>query len=124
MKFKEQKYEDEIKKLKKRLQIILHDIDSFLDDRGHDLVITAVLSDIEEDKKLKRVSKSHSEFRAFDFRTKGIPVKVLKELEEYLEDRYKSWAAVSADTGLPNVIFYHGDGENIHAHVQVMNYKE
>jgi hypothetical protein len=122
MRFKYKELEHEITCLSERLQIVLHDIDSWLDDRGHELVITSVLSDPEKDKELKRVSSSHTEKRAFDFSVKNIPRNVLSELEKEFELKYERWAAISKKTGLPNLIYYHGMGDNYHAHVQVRKY--
>lgn len=123
MKFKEKHLEKEVKQLRERLQIVLHDLDQFFDENNYELVITSVLSDPEKDKELGRVSSSHSEKRAFDFRTKGIPKEFLVKVEKLFEERYSHWAAISKSTGLPNLIYYHGIGDNYHGHVSIKPYK-
>jgi hypothetical protein len=120
MKLKHESLGLELTKIRPRLKIILEHLDSFFKEHGQTLTITDVLSDPMEDKKLKRVSNSHSQGRAFDFRTKGIPQEFLRKVENVFEEKYKKWAAISSKTKLPNLIYYHGEGDNHHGHVQIM----
>jgi hypothetical protein len=91
---------------------------------GFDFIITDILSEALEDKKLKRVSKSHTEGRAFDVRSSVWTKEFREKLEKHFEEKYKDWAALSNKTLKPNLIEYHDNGNGAHFHVQIKPYKE
>lgn len=122
--FKHPELVKEYQQVKVRLQLILEEMAVFTVSHGFDFVITDLMSDALEDKKLKRVSKSHSEGRAADIRIKHWPEWFRIKFEKYFEEKYKKYAAKSLKTGQSNLIEIHGKGESIHAHVQIAPYKE
>ncbi len=119
IKFKTEKEKLEFPKIKPTLTFILLDMASFFNSNGYDFVITDVLSEVQEDRKLKRVSSSHREGRAVDVRVHGIPEEFLKTFEEKFERIYRNEAAISSKTGEPNLIVRHNVGAGDHLHIQV-----
>lgn len=109
----------EFQELHARGQLVAEDMGRWLSLKGYKLIITDIMSDQTEDEALGRVSPSHREGRAFDFRTRGIPQHILDELEKRFEHIYKHWAAISLASGKPNLILYHDNGNGRHAHVQI-----
>lgn len=102
-----------------KLQLILEDMAQFVVSNGHKFVITDLLSEELEDKKLKRVSKSHVEGRAADLRVRDWPVDFRKKFQDYFEKKYLKYAAISLKTGQANLIEIHSVGSGIHTHVQI-----
>jgi len=123
-KFKNSEIAKEYQHLRERAQLISEDMAIFCREHGVDYVITDIMSDSIEDKKLKRVSKSHSEGRAWDVRTIGWTDGFKERFKSHFERIYKEWAAVSASTGQKNLIVFHDNGNGQHGHCQIMNYKE
>lgn len=123
-KFKTPEVAKEYAQLRERAQIISEDMAIFCRNYQMDYVITDIMSDSLEDKKLKRVSKSHSEGRAWDVRTHGWTDDFKMRFKTHFERVYKEWAAVSAASGEKNLIVYHNSGFGHHAHIQIMAYKE
>jgi hypothetical protein len=110
---------EEYQQLAPRAQIIAEDMGRFFVNAGYKLVITDIMSEKGEDERLKRVSRAHSEGRAFDFRTRGIPEEFLAKVEKTFEHIYKHWAALSKETKKEQLIVYHDNGNGKHAHVQI-----
>ena len=102
-----------------KLQIILEDMAQWVTSHGHKFIITDLLSEDLEDKRLKRVSKSHSEGRAADLRVRDWPENFRKKFEDYFEQKYLKFAAISAKTGQANLIEIHSNGNGEHCHVQL-----
>lgn len=119
IKFKTDKEKAEFDKIKPNLKFILLDMASYFNANGYDFVITDILSEVQEDKKLKRISSSHREGRAADVRVKGIPEDFIKTFEEKFEKIYRNEAAISLKTGEPNLILRHNIGAGDHLHIQV-----
>lgn len=119
IKFKTDKEKAEFDKIKPNLKFILLDMASYFNANGYDFVITDLLSEVQEDKKLKRISSSHREGRAADVRVKGIPEDFIKTFEEKFEKIYRNEAAISLKTGEPNLILRHNIGAGDHLHIQV-----
>lgn len=124
IKFKSKQEESEFHLLKKRAQIIAQDMAQYCHINGFEFIVTDIMSDGSEDKKLKRVSKSHTENRAFDVRSRVWTEEFRKKLEKHFEEKYKDWAALSEKTLKPNLIEYHDNGNGPHFHVQIKPYKE
>lgn len=110
---------EEYQEIKERLHIIAEDMALFCHSQGYKFIITDILSDCAEDIRLNRVSKSHSEGRAFDFRIHGWPKEFLDTFERRFEAIYKEVAAVSKTTGLKNLILYHTTKNGLHGHCQI-----
>lgn len=117
--FKDEKTKKEWKLMKPVLQLIALAIGRYFVDHNHQMIITDIMSEAAEDKRLKRVSHSHTEGRAFDFRTHGIPQDFLDSVEIKFENLFKQYAALSLATGKENLILYHDNGNGKHAHVQI-----
>jgi hypothetical protein len=121
IKFKTEKEKNEFEssRVKENLKFIVLDMASYFNSNGYDFVITDVLSEVQEDKKLKRISSSHREGRAVDVRVHGLPGEFLKTFEEKFERIYRNEAAVSKNTGEPNLIVRHNVGSGDHLHIQI-----
>lgn len=67
------------------------------------------------------VSKTdiHTKGRAFDFSAHGWTKELRDEFEKQVEEKFKTIAAIGAETGLPNAIYWHDAGAGFHAHMQV-----
>lgn len=118
IKFKSKQEESEFPLLKKRTQIIAQDMAQYCHIHGFEFIITDVMSDGSEDKKLKRVSRAHTERRAFDVRSRVWTKEFREKLEKHFEEKYKDWAALSEKTLKPNLIEWHDNGNGQHFHVQ------
>lgn len=121
IKFKTAKEKEEFEspKIKGNLKFILLDMASFFNANGFDFIVTDVLSEVQTDKKLKRISSSHREGRAADVSVRNIPKDFLQIVEEKFERIYQNEAAISLKTGQPNLILYHNSGHGDHLHIQV-----
>lgn len=115
---------EEFPKLRRRAQLIALEMGQYCADRGQTFIITDILSEASEDAKLKRVSTSHREGRAFDIRTRHWPVKFREEFIAHFYERFKSWAAISKKTLKPHLIEYHDNDNGIHCHIQIKHYKD
>lgn len=115
----EKELSNEFLHLKPRGQMIAGDMAQYCYDHGFDFIITDVMSEATEDILLKRVSKSHSEGRAFDFRIHGWTKEFLDKFEKHFETKYIKWAATSKETGKKNLILYHNNGNGNHGHCQI-----
>lgn len=82
-------------------------------------LVTGALSTAQEDKKLKRVSTSHREGRAFDLRSRDFSETQRKDFIKHFTDKYGKLGALSASTKKPTLIVYHDSGQGLHFHVQV-----
>ncbi len=119
IKFKHPDLINEYQVIDARLQLVLEDMASWVTGRGYEFIVTDLMSEESEDKKLNRVSKSHQEGRAADIRVRNWPKEFQDEFEAYFELKYKKWAAISAKSGLRNLIVIHSNGNGIHCHIQV-----
>lgn len=122
--FKSKTEENEFPNLRKRAQIIALEMAEYCHERGVPFIITDILSEASEDAKLKRISTSHQEGRAFDVRTYLWTKEFREKMTTYFEEKFKSWAAKSKSTLLPNLIEYHSNGNGYHFHVQIRPYKD
>lgn len=124
IKFKSATEQNEWDLIRKRLQTVLIDIAGYFNANGYDCVLTDLLSEKDENLKLRRVSKSHDEGRAGDIRTRDIPKEFINEVIKHFNNKYEDWAAISANGGLPCLIVYHNNGNGPHFHVQIKPYKD
>jgi hypothetical protein len=81
-------------------------------------VFTETATTKAEDKALKRVSTTHHERRAFDFRVKDWSGEQIDAMIKYLTDKYNQIGAVQKD-GSRKVVVYHDSGHGFHFHVQL-----
>jgi hypothetical protein len=117
--FKHPSLIEEYASIRPELQMIVEDIALFCKRQNQPFIITDILSDAEKDKKLKRVSSSHSEGRAIDVRSKDWPDEFIKRLMDYFPKRYERYAAISKETGKPRLMYFHSNGNGDHLHLQV-----
>jgi hypothetical protein len=115
----EKKLVAEYQQLKPQSQLIAEDMSDFCERNGEEFVMTDIMSDATEDKLLNRVSDSHSEGRAFDFRTHNWSKEFLDKFEKYFETKYARFAALSKKSGERNLIVYHDNGHGMHGHCQI-----
>lgn len=115
----EKKLLDEFQKIQPELRTLLVEMSDWVTKKGYKFVITDLLSEELEDKKLERVSTSHREGRAADIRVRNWPKDFRRLFEEYFEKRYSNIAAISKKTGKPNLIEIHDNGNGIHCHIQI-----
>jgi len=116
--------QEEFPRLRRRAQLIAFEMAEYCAKRNKKFIITDILSEASEDKKLKRVSTSHKEGRAFDIRTTVWSKDFREEFISHFEDRFSKWAALSKETLKPNLIEYHDNDNGIHCHVQIKPYKD
>lgn len=109
----------EYQEIDPRLQLLLEEMARWVVAKGYKFVITDLMSEETEDKKLNRVSKSHQEGRAADIRVRDWPRQFRLMFEEYFEKRYSHLAAISKKTGKPNLVYTHEVGFGIHCHISV-----
>ena len=116
----EKELKEELQRVNPILKSLLIDMSKWVSSKGYKFVITDLLSEAIEDKKLKRVSSSHREGRAADIRVRDWPKDFRKLFEEYFEKRYSNIAAISAKTGEANLILIHDNGVGgLHTHIQI-----
>jgi hypothetical protein len=81
-----------------------------------DLVVTETITTEDEDKKLRRRSKSHQQGRAIDIRTRDIDPFIVQDLINYVNNKreYLRFHYMSK-TGIKRLAFFHvGNAEHIH----------
>jgi hypothetical protein len=81
-----------------------------------DLTVTQTVSTPEIDKKLGRVSPSHSQGRAIDIRTRDIDAFIVQDLVKYINSKpeYKQYH-YSSNSGVNRLAYFHiGSAEHIH----------
>jgi len=81
-------------------------------------MITETLTTAELDKALGRVSQSHNQGRAIDFRTWNLTELQLKKLVQELENKYDFIGAINK-FGKRQLVVYHDIGLGPHLHIQL-----
>jgi hypothetical protein len=118
VKFKEGVKREEFYSLDERLQFILEDCARWVSNSGYDFIITGMLSDLDTDIKLKRVSASHREGRASDIRTKSWPEEFIAKFMSFIEAAHGKQGAISKSDGKRRIAVRHV-GTADHIHIQV-----
>lgn len=87
---------------------------------GHGLPasITETVTTAAEDQKLKRVSRSHAQGRAFDLSTRGWDKDSIALFIKEFSAKYSDVAATGG-SGKPALIVHHDAGHGDHFHVQI-----
>ena len=117
--FKTQANYDGFAKMHPKMQeVAKYAIDSALALGVKDPTITETKTTVELDKALGRVSSSHSEGRAIDFRTWNLTPEQLKTLAGLLNAKYGN---IGAWTKLGNrqLVVHHDIGKGDHLHIQL-----
>lgn len=100
------------------LQMIIMDGSWWAYQRGLDYTITDTVSTIEQDKKLGRVSVSHSEKRAADLRSVNWAKSDKDDFKNYLSSKYGIHGAMS-HSGKVKLVVLHDSGHGEHFHIQL-----
>lgn len=87
--------------------------------RNLPFVITSTVSTHDEDKKLKRRSKTHVSGRAFDMSLRDWSEKDINLFRTEYNKRYSNIASISTYTGQPTLIVRHNSGHGDHLHIQI-----
>jgi len=89
----------------------------FVDANSFSTVITSLIRTPDESRRLQARSDSHETGRAFDLRVRGWTKDFMDEFVEYFSRKYKGHGATNIK-GEERLIVIHGEGENLHAHIQ------
>lgn len=81
-------------------------------------MITETLTTVELDKALGRVSSSHNQGRAIDFRTWNLLPEQLKTIAALLMAKYKDIGAITK-LGTRQLVVHHDIGKGDHLHIQL-----
>lgn len=117
--WKETNLLDEFWQIDERLQFILEDCARWVVANGYKFVVTDLLSEASEDKKLNRISTAHQEGRAADIRTRDWPEEFVKKFLTFIEAAHGHHGAISKKDGKRRVAVYHNNGNGIHFHIQI-----
>lgn len=121
IKFKDEKDMTLFFSLHSSLILIYADLNNYAHEKhGINLVITDTISTKEEDAKIGRVSTSHREKRALDFRANDLPQEVVKDLCNYINNKwaYRKYHYLS-NSGVTRLAYPHGKGDNYHIHLAI-----
>ena len=81
--------------------------------------VTSIYRTPEHNELLGSVSKTHTEYRAFDLSLRGWPTNKVLEMEKEVEGVYGKYGAISASTGKSNLVVIHNSGHGYHGHFQI-----
>ena len=115
MKFKSPDLEERFEQVEDVLKLIIYDISNYV--KAHfkeDVVITSARSTEEEDKVLKRTSKTHFSGRAVDLRRTNITDMQVVELLQVFNVKYSSVAAFNREGAVRLIV-----PKTDHLHVQI-----
>jgi hypothetical protein len=125
VRFKTAEVAKEFAHIRVPLQLIVDDFARFCNASGYELVITDALSSAADDARLGRVSNSHQEGRAVDFRIKTWPEEFIVRAIAWLERVYGHKGAISKSDGKRRLVVRHNvrmeDGTLLgdHCHLQI-----
>ena len=118
MKFKDDIIESRFPDMHKAAQGIAIDAADFLMKAyGVEMMITATVSTLAEDKALGRLSDTHRTRRAFDVRTSNMEEDQIGELIIYLNRKYGKLGAIAS--ALPILVVNKPHGTGPHLHIQL-----
>jgi len=109
---------DRIEWLSVEAMMVLCDVILWARAKQIPVVISDAVTSLEEDQKLKRVSSTHREGRAFDLSTRGWSKDQIDECVRVFGFKYRPIAAVGED-GSPRLVYFHNAGTGDHLHFQV-----
>ncbi len=103
-----------------QLVAIVEDMLSWLIKAGvnHPMITETATTPL-EDKLKQRVSRTHSEGRAIDLRTRDWPPAVIGKFQAYFDAKYGYMGALSPKDFIPNLLIHHNTGLGDHFHIQV-----
>lgn len=115
--FKIQSHSKHILYLHPFVLMVALDMIIFVNANGYSTLITSLIRTPEESRKLMSVSTTHETARAFDLRVRGWTKDFTYEFVDYFSRKYKGHGATNLK-GEEKLIVIHGEGENLHAHIQ------
>ena len=98
--------------------MILFDMQVYTIENNLEFVVTETATSLQEDKQVGRKHSTHRTGRAFDLRNRSWSHLEIKDFENYFNNKYKRYAAISGD-GTPNLIVSKLHGTGPHFHVQI-----
>jgi hypothetical protein len=98
--------------------LIMVDMILFVSSNGYTPMITSVIRTPDQNKRVGSTSDVHTTGRGVDLRCKDWSEDFKKEFKTYFENKYKGHGATGHD-GKEKLVVIHGEGENIHCHIQV-----
>lgn len=98
--------------------MILCDVIQWCETYKMPCVISDAVSTLDEDERLKRVSSTHREGRAFDVSTRGWGELQIKAIQQEFMHKYAGYAAIGK-SGQPTLVYHHDAGTGPHLHFQV-----
>ena len=100
------------------LLLILADMTIYIAASGYNPVITSLIRNPDQNRKVGSVSDTHTTGRSIDFRAKDWDQKFIKDFTEHFSTKYKGYGATGSD-GQEKLLVFHGQGDNFHLHVQI-----
>lgn len=100
------------------LLLILADMTMYIAASGYNPVITSLIRNPDQNRKVGSVSDTHTTGRSIDFRAKDWDEIFIKDFTNHFATKYKGHGAVGAD-GKEKLLVFHGEGDNFHLHVQI-----
>lgn len=97
---------------------IMNDQAAWCQDRKIPYVVTETVTTLDEDRNLKRTSRTHREGRAWDISVRDWIETAIAEFMKEFSKRFQHVAAIGAKTGKPELIVRHV-GSADHMHVQI-----
>jgi len=119
MNFKTKKAQEGFSLMHPVAQSLAVEMDEWAKEQEVDLVFTATVSSLEEDKKLGRKSDTHRTGRAFDIRTSNLSEEFISAFIERFNMLYGDSIGAIGSNGLPKLIVYRPHGTGPHFHVQI-----
>ena len=117
--FKDEEVYNGYYKLHPKLQEIMGLVFIWCENRNIKPVVTATMSDADNDERLGRVSASHQQGRAFDLRSRDWDRDLIPVFIDHFSSLYGHLGAVGLKTGLPRLIVFHDVGHGEHFHIQL-----
>lgn len=99
------------------LKSLALDMQSWCKENDCPFMITESKTTDAEDRVLNRISKTHSEGRAFDLSTKGWTLMKIQYFIAYFSHKYVNYAAIGVSG--PRLILHHNNGNGDHMHIQI-----
>lgn len=89
----------------------------YVNANGYSTLLTSIIRTPDESRRLGSKSDTHEQGRAFDLRVRGWTKDFMHKFDNYFSRKYKGHGAYNSK-GEEKLIVIHGEGENLHAHIQ------
>lgn len=122
--FKKEYFKTEVSRLRaifcsETLIMVMKELIKFCEKTSIPICFTETATLFSEDQKLKRVSSSHRDGRAFDFSVRGLSEKNINDVKEFLINNFGQLGAISEKTNSPTIVVDHDSGFGRHLHAQL-----